>query len=68
MGSFLKLREEVYKTDESKRGHFSFGGEVLTDKKSPPLFFRSIFIPTHHFLCFVFSFSLFQWIGSENAV
>ncbi len=31
-------------------------------------FFRSIFILTHHFLHFVFSFSLFQWIGLENAV
>jgi hypothetical protein len=56
------------KTDKSKRYLFSFGGKLLTDEKSPPLFFRSIFNPTHHFLCFVFSFSLFQRIGSENAV
>jgi hypothetical protein len=56
------------KTDKSKRRHFSFGGKVLMDDKSPPPFLRLIFIPTHHFLCFFFSFSLFQWIGLESTV
>jgi hypothetical protein len=44
------------KNDRSKRGHFSFGGKVLTDKKSPPIFLRSMFIPTHYFLCFFLFF------------
>ncbi len=48
-----------YKTDTSKRRIVGFGGKMLTDEKSPPLFFRSIFIPTHHFLCFcLFFFSV----------
>jgi hypothetical protein len=44
------------KTDKSKRRIVGFGRKVLTDKKLPPLFLRSIFIPTHHFLCFCLYF------------
>jgi hypothetical protein len=44
------------KTDKSKRRIVCFGRKVLMDKKMPPLFFRPIFIPTHHFLCFCFFF------------
>ncbi len=40
----------------SKRRIVCFGGKVLTDEKSPPLFLRSIFIPTHHFLSFYLFF------------
>jgi hypothetical protein len=46
----------LVKTDESKRRIVGFGGKVLTNKKSPPLFLRSIFILTHHFLCFCLFF------------
>jgi hypothetical protein len=45
----------LVKTDKSKRYLFSFGGKLLTDEKLPPLFSRSIFNPTHHFLCFCLS-------------
>jgi hypothetical protein len=51
--SFLTLS---YKTDKSKRYLFSFGGKLLTDKKSPPLFLRSIFNPSHHSLPFLVLF------------
>jgi hypothetical protein len=44
------------KTDKSKRHLFSFGGKLLTDKKLPPLFSRSIFNPTHHSLPFLVLF------------
>jgi hypothetical protein len=44
------------KTDKSKRRIVGFCRKVLTDEKLPPLFFRSIFIPTHHFLCFCLFF------------
>jgi hypothetical protein len=57
-----------FKTDKSKRGHFSFGGKVLMDEKSPPLFLGQFSFRPIIFFVFVFSFSLFQWIGSENAV
>ncbi len=46
----------IDKTDKSKRYLFSFGGKQLTDKKLPPLFFRSILNPTHHLLCFCLFF------------
>ncbi len=57
-----------FKTDKSKWGHFSFGGKVLMDKKSPPLFLGQFLFRPIIFFVFVFSFSLFQQIGSENAV
>jgi hypothetical protein len=57
-----------YKTDKSKTGHFSFGGKLLTDKKSPPLFLGQFSFRPTIFFVFVFSFSLFQRIGPENAV
>ncbi len=46
----------LVKTDESERRIVGFCGKVLTNKISPPLFLRSIFIPTHHFLCFCLFF------------
>jgi hypothetical protein len=39
------------KTDRSKRSHWRFGRNVLTDKKSGHIFLRSIFNPTHHVVC-----------------
>ncbi len=56
-----------FKTDKSKTHLFSFGGKLLTDVKSPPLFFRSIFNPTHHFLCFslFFLFVPTDWVGKR---
>jgi hypothetical protein len=42
--------------------------EGVDGQKIASTFSRSIFIPTHHFLVLVFSFSLFQRIWSENAV
>jgi hypothetical protein len=41
---------------------FSFGGKLLTNEKSPPLFFRSIFNPTHHSLPFLV---LFLAVGTD---
>ncbi len=38
------------------------------DEKSPPLFLGPFSIHPIIFFVYVFSFSLFQWIGSENAV
>jgi hypothetical protein len=56
---------QLFKTDKYKRYLFSFGGKMLTDKKSPPLFFRSIINPTHHFLCFCLFFLAVptDWVG-----
>jgi hypothetical protein len=56
LGDFLLVPEHANKTDKSKRKGVCFGGKVLTDKKLPPLLFRSIFISTHHFLCFCLFF------------
>jgi hypothetical protein len=55
-------------TDKSKRGLISFDGKVLTDEKSPPLFFGQFLFRPIIFFVFVFFFSLLQWIGSENPV
>jgi hypothetical protein len=44
------------KTDKSKTSYLLFDGKVLTDEPSPQDFSRSIFIPTHHFLCFCLFF------------
>ncbi len=43
------------------------GRRWLTDEKSPPLFLRSIFIPTHHFLCFCLFFLSVptDWVGKR---
>ncbi len=56
------------KSDRIKRAHFSFGGKVLTDKKLPALFLGQFSFRPIMFFLFVFSFTLFQRIGSENAV
>jgi hypothetical protein len=56
------------KTDKSKMSYSLFGGKVLTEKKSPPLFLGQFSFRTIIFFVFVFSFSLFKRIGSENAV
>jgi hypothetical protein len=57
-----------YKTDKSKTLDFSFGGKVLMDEKLPPPFFGQFSFRPIIFFVFVFSFSLFQWIGPENTV
>ncbi len=56
------------KTDKTKSGLFSFGGKVLMHEKSPPLFWGQFSFRPIILFVFVFSFSLFQWIWSENAV
>jgi hypothetical protein len=57
------------KTDQSKRRIVGFCGEGVDGQKIASTFFRSIFIPTCHFLSFyIFSFSLFQQIPLENSV
>jgi hypothetical protein len=75
VGPVLSWRERyvqnyvfAFKTDKSKRRIVSFCGKVLTDKKLPPLFFRSIFILTHHFLCFCLFFLSVPVVWLENAV
>jgi hypothetical protein len=50
------------KTDRPKRAHFSFGEKLLTDKKLPQFFQRSIFNPTHHSLSFCV---LFLAVGTD---
>jgi hypothetical protein len=57
-----------YKTDKSKRSIVGFGGKVLTDKKLSPLFCGQFSFQSIIFFVFVFSFSLFLRIWSENAV
>jgi hypothetical protein len=59
---------EQFKTDKSKSKEVCFGGKVLTDKKMPPLFLGQFSFRPIIFFVFVFSFSLFQRIWSENAV
>ncbi len=54
--------QKPYKTNRPKRSHFSFGGKMLTDKKLPQLFYRSIFNPTHHSLPF---HVLFLAVGTD---
>jgi hypothetical protein len=49
--------ERVDKTDKSKRKGVCFGGKVLTDKKSPPLFLDQFSFRPIIFFVFVF-FSL----------
>jgi hypothetical protein len=56
----------IHKTDKSKSYLFSFGRKLLMDEKSPPLFLGPFSIQPIIFFVFVFSFFLFQWIGSEN--
>jgi hypothetical protein len=58
----------LVKTDKYKRRIVGFGGKVLTDKKLPPLFLGQFYFQSIIFFVFVFSFSLFQRIQSENAV
>jgi hypothetical protein len=55
------------KTGKSKTSYSLFGEGVLTDKKMPPLFLGQFLFRLIIFVDFVFSFSLFQGIGSENA-
>jgi hypothetical protein len=54
-----------FKTDRIKRAHFSFGGKLLTDEKSAQIYLRSIFNPTHQFLCFCLFFLSVRmdWVG-----
>ncbi len=52
----LSLALTASKTDRVKRAHFSFGGKLLTDKKSARIVLRSIFNPTHHSLPFCLDF------------
>jgi hypothetical protein len=54
--SYFKPNEAIDKTDKSKRKGVCFGGKVLTDKKSPPLFLGQFLILTHHFFCFCLFF------------
>jgi hypothetical protein len=42
-------------TDQTKTTYLLFARKVLTDKKLPH-FFRSIFFPTHHLICFCLFF------------
>jgi hypothetical protein len=51
-----KWASSSFKTDKSKRKGVCFGGNVLTDKKSAQLVFRSIFNPTHYSLPFCLDF------------
>ncbi len=67
MCGVLQVFPYIYENVFYLKTEVSFGGKVLMDDKSPPLFFWSILILTHIFFVFVFSFSLFQWIGPENA-
>jgi hypothetical protein len=53
-----------FKTDKSKTSNSIFGRKVLTDNKSPPLFLGQFSFQPIIFFVFVFSFSLFQRIGS----
>ncbi len=48
----MEHTQNSFKTDRPKGAHFSFGGKLLTDKKSPQFFYGSIFNPTHHSLPF----------------
>ncbi len=52
----------------SKRYLFSFGRKLLTDKNCLHFFWGPFSIQPIIFFVFVFSFSLFQRIGLENAV
>jgi hypothetical protein len=56
------------KTNKSKRRQVGFGGKVLTNEKLPPFFLGQFSFRPIIFFVFVFYFSLFQWIWSENAV
>jgi hypothetical protein len=58
----------TFKAEKSKRRIVGFRGKVLTDKKLPPLILGQFSFQPIIFFVFVFSFSLFQWIWSENAV
>jgi hypothetical protein len=53
---------ESCKTDGAKRAHFSVGRKLLTDKKSPHFFLRSILNPTNHSLPFCV---LFLAVGTD---
>jgi hypothetical protein len=64
----ILTRQWTCKTDKSKRYLYSFGGKLLMDEKSPPLFLGRFSFQPIIFFVFFFSFSLFQRIGLENAV
>ncbi len=71
---FLEDLERVYgdgieiETDQMKTSYLLFGGKVLKDKRLPPLFAGQFSFRPIIFFVIVFSFFLFQRIGSENAV
>jgi hypothetical protein len=58
----------LFMTDRFKRKGLCFGRKVVMDKKLPPLFLGQFSFRPIIFFVFVFSFSLFQQIWSENAV
>jgi hypothetical protein len=56
------------KNGKSKRKGICFGRKVLMDEKSPPYILDQFSFQPIIFFVFVFSFTLFQQIWSDNTV